>query len=160
MFLGCIRLTLDMDWASQKSERARIKRRQWLWGWAAGVTVLTEAVTLQLRFGQGRTAVEFNKTAPLLLQIHHMFWAVPLFMLLPLCWRKPRLSGSLLGIGIGFILSDLAHHFARANCSTMCPRRTVCGLSTPRFRETDRRHSFATRSILPLLCGHTGWHWP
>ena len=107
-------------------DRRVLLRRQWLWGWAAAVTVLTEAVTLYLRFEQGRTAVEFNKTAPLLLQIHHMFWSLPLFLLLPLCWRCPRTSGTLLGIGVGFILSDLAHHFA----------------------------------ILPVLCGHTGWHWP
>ena len=30
------------------------------------------------------SATEFNATAPLLLQIHHMFWSVPLLLVLPL----------------------------------------------------------------------------
>lgn len=80
---------------------------------ASGIatTVLTEAITLWLRFGTGRTAAEFNRTAPLLLQIHHMFWSLPLLLALPLCWRRAKLSGTLLGIALGFIASDLLHHF-------------------------------------------------
>ena len=80
-------------------------------GWAIISTVLVEAVTLYLRFRGGITATEFNKTAPLLLQIHHMFWSLPLLVIVPLVWRKPKLSGALLGIACGLILSDLLHHF-------------------------------------------------
>jgi len=40
-----------------------------------------------------------------------MFWSVPLLLIVPLVWRKTRLSGTLLGIAAGLILSDLLHHF-------------------------------------------------
>jgi hypothetical protein len=86
-------------------------RKRWAIAWAVVVTLGVEAITLYLRFGRQQTAAEFNKTAPLLLQIHHMFWSVPLFAILPFCWRRPKGSGALLGIAVGFILSDLAHHF-------------------------------------------------
>jgi hypothetical protein len=79
--------------------------------WGATSTVLVEGITLYLRFRSGVTAGEFNQTAPLLLQIHHMFWSVPLLLIVPFVWRKPRLSGAMLGLALGFILSDLLHHF-------------------------------------------------
>jgi hypothetical protein len=91
--------------------RADRARRQWLWFWAIAVTVFVEGVTLYLRFGLQRTATEFNRTAPLLLQIHHAFWAVPLLVVLPLVWNWPRASGCLAGVSAGFVVSDLAHHF-------------------------------------------------
>jgi hypothetical protein len=96
--------------SSSPAEIELVRRRC---GWSTGVvvTVLTEAVTLYLRFGLQRTAVEFNRTAPLLLQIHHMFWAVPLLPLIALVWRRPGLGGALCGIAWGFVISDLAHHF-------------------------------------------------
>ena len=78
--------------------------------WTIAVTLVAEAVTVHLRFGRGETATEFNKTAPLLLQIHHMFWGVPLLLVLPLVWRKPRLSGGLLGVALGLAISDVVHH--------------------------------------------------
>ena len=65
-------------------------------------TVLAEAATLYLRFRSEITATEFNQTAPLLLQIHHMFWSVPLLVVVWLVWRNVRLSGALLGIALGF----------------------------------------------------------
>ena len=40
-----------------------------------------------------------------------MFLSIPLFLVVPLAWRKPRLSGVLLGIALGLIFSDLSHHF-------------------------------------------------
>lgn len=86
-------------------------RTRWMLSFAAASGLLVEVITLILRFGRGLTAVEFNKTVPLVLQIHHMFWSVPLFLVAPLFWRRPRLSGMLLGVGIGFIASDLIHHF-------------------------------------------------
>jgi len=73
-------------------------------------TVFVEIVTLCLRFHNGISAVEFNQTAPFLLQIHHMFWSVPLLLGVPLVWSKCRLSGALLGIAAGLIVSDLLHH--------------------------------------------------
>jgi hypothetical protein len=79
--------------------------------WGLAVTVLAEAITAYLRFHSGIAATEFNKTAPLLLQIHHMFWSLPLLVVVPLVWRKAGLSGALLGIACGLILSDLLHHF-------------------------------------------------
>jgi hypothetical protein len=78
--------------------------------WTIAVTAVAEAVTLYLRFGRGQTAADFNQTAPLLLQIHHMFWGVPLLLLLPFVWRKPRVSGILLGVALGLAISDLVHH--------------------------------------------------
>jgi hypothetical protein len=79
--------------------------------WSIVVTVLTEAVTVAIRFGNGTSAVEFNATAPLLLQIHHMFWSVPLLVTVWFLWRWPKLSGALLGVSLGLIASDLLHHF-------------------------------------------------
>ena len=79
--------------------------------WTVVSTILIEALTIYLRFGRGVNASEFNKTAPLLLQIHHMFYSIPLLLVVPFLWRKPRLSSALLGIALGLILSDLSHHF-------------------------------------------------
>lgn len=86
------------------------QRKRFALVWAASVTLVVEAVTLFLRFGSGMTAAEFNQQAPLPLQLHHMFWSVPLLVVVPLVWRRPRLSGALLGIAMGLILSDLIHH--------------------------------------------------
>jgi hypothetical protein len=80
-------------------------------GWTVGVAILVEGITLYLRFARGIAATEFNEGAPLLLQIHHMFWCIPLFLAALLFWRCPRASGAILGAGCGFVLSDLAHHF-------------------------------------------------
>jgi hypothetical protein len=79
--------------------------------WCLATTVVAEAITLWLRFGRGMEATEFNRTAPLLLQIHHMFWSLPLLAVLPLFLRRPRIAAGLLGIALGLILSDLMHHF-------------------------------------------------
>jgi hypothetical protein len=86
-------------------------RRSYVIRWTIASTLLVEAVTIYLRFRSGIHAAEFNKTAPLLLQIHHMFWSIPLLAAVPLVWRKPRLSGAMVGIAVGLILSDLLHHF-------------------------------------------------
>lgn len=73
-------------------------------------TGVTELITLYLRFGRGATAAEFNQSAPLLLQIHHMFWSAPLFVAAAVFWKLPKASGAL--AGVGFVASDLMHHFA------------------------------------------------
>jgi hypothetical protein len=80
---------------------------------AAGVvcTILTELVTLWLRFGLGATAAEFNRTAPLVLQMHHMFWSIPLLAAAAFFRGKPGTSSALRGIAAGFVASDLLHHF-------------------------------------------------
>lgn len=80
--------------------------------WGLFVTVGVELVTVYLRFRSGGiSTVEFNRTAPVLLQIHHMFWAVPLLFVVPFVWKKPRVCGAFLGFSIGFVPSDLMHHF-------------------------------------------------
>src|SRR5215469_10953268 len=96
---------------SDNAAGTRQRRTRWIIVLAVAVTLLTEAITLYLRFGRGQTAVDFNKTAPFLLQIHHMFWSVPLLIVLPVLWRWPRLSGVVAGTAIGFIVGDLLHHF-------------------------------------------------
>ena len=78
--------------------------------WTVAVTVVAESVTLYLRFVRGETATEFNKTAPMLFQVHHMFWGVPLLLVLPFIWRRPRMAGALLGVALGLVISDLVHH--------------------------------------------------
>ena len=40
-----------------------------------------------------------------------MFYSIPLLLVVPFLWGKPGLSGALLGIALGLILSDLSHHF-------------------------------------------------
>jgi hypothetical protein len=80
-------------------------------GWTVGVTLVAEAITAYLRFGTGVSATEFNTTAPLPLQIHHMFWCIPFFLTAPFVWRFPRASGTITGIGCGLVISDLIHHF-------------------------------------------------
>jgi hypothetical protein len=86
-------------------------RRRWTIRWGVASTLLIEGATIAIRFISGVSAVEFNKTAPLWQQIHHMFWCVPLLVIVPFVWRRPRICGALLGLSIGLVLSDLAHHF-------------------------------------------------
>ena len=97
--------------SEQAVDQTTATRYRSILGWTIGTTLVAEGVTLYLRFRTGISAVEFNATAPLVLQIHHMFWCIPLFLVTPLFWRLPRASGAILGIGCGFVLSDLAHHF-------------------------------------------------
>ncbi|MCA9246634.1 MAG: hypothetical protein KDA42_05945 [Planctomycetales bacterium] len=90
--------------------RDELRRQMTLYA-TIGTTVVVEAITIALRFGAGADAVSFNKSAPLLLQIHHMFWSIPILVALPLTWRRSQLSGLLLGVALGFVFSDLLHHF-------------------------------------------------
>lgn len=79
--------------------------------WCLASTALVELVTLYLRFALGATAIEFNRTAPILLQMHHMFWSIPLLLLAAICRPMPRTSTVLRGIAAGLVASDLLHHF-------------------------------------------------
>jgi hypothetical protein len=87
-------------------------RQRAIVAWTLAIGLLTEAATVALRFGGSLSAAQFNAASPpLLLQIHHALWSIPLLACVPFLWRWPRLSGALLGISFGLILSDLAHHF-------------------------------------------------
>ena len=77
------------------------RRRPAIILWTVASTILIEALTIYLRFGRGVTAAEFNKTAPLLLQIHHMFYSIPLLLAVLFLWRRPRLSSAALGHRLG-----------------------------------------------------------
>lgn len=79
--------------------------------WSAVFTLVGEAIAVALRQAMGITAVEFNRTAPLWLQVHHMFWSVPLLALAWVAQRWPRPAGMLAAVGVGCIASDLLHHF-------------------------------------------------
>lgn len=73
------------------------------------LTAVFELITLAIRFSTGTTAVEFNETAPFVLQIHHMFWSVPVFAV---AWfvREKAAGVWLTGAGIALVASDLVHH--------------------------------------------------
>ncbi|HEY2147648.1 MAG TPA: hypothetical protein VGH32_06905 [Pirellulales bacterium] len=88
-----------------------VEPRRRLIYWAVAVAVVVETITLWLRFGRGMQASEFNKTAPLVLRIHHMFWAAPLLFIAPFLMHRQRIFDALVGISVGLIASDLAHHF-------------------------------------------------
>jgi hypothetical protein len=103
--------TANASSATPRSRSTSSARRRALLEWGGACTVATEVITLYLRFRHGATAVEFNRTAPLLLQIHHLFWSIPAFMVAVAVWKRPKLSGALAGIAVGFIVSDLLHHF-------------------------------------------------
>jgi hypothetical protein len=100
----------NTKWSGQAVDQTRAIRYRAGVAWALATTVVVEGVTLYLRFAAHVTAVEFNTTAPLLLQIHHMFWSIPLFLVATFFWRLPRTSGAILGIASGLVLSDLMHH--------------------------------------------------
>jgi hypothetical protein len=75
-------------------------------------TVIVEAVTVLTRLITGMSAADFNaKDPPLILQIHHMVWSIPLFLIALLFYRKRSVCQVLVGLGIGLILSDLMQHF-------------------------------------------------
>jgi len=80
--------------------------------WSLAVTVVFEAVTVLARIVFDQSAAEFNATnPPLLMQIHHMFWSVPLLIVAACLWRRKLVRSRLLGAALGLILSDLIHHF-------------------------------------------------
>lgn len=80
--------------------------------WALASTLLCEAITIAARLATGTSAAEFCRgNPPLLLQVHHMFWSLPLVAVVPLVWRHRRLSSGLLGVSFGLVASDVLHHF-------------------------------------------------
>jgi hypothetical protein len=95
---------------STETLRDRLDRRVMLVAGAA-FAVIGEAVTLAVRFGLNVAAEEFNKTAPLVLQIHHMFWAIPLVAVAGLARSWPRVASWLCALALACVVSDLVHHF-------------------------------------------------
>ena len=88
-----------------------MNRNHVFWG-AVAVTVVAELITIGCRVLLGQSAAEFNQTdPPLILQIHHMFWSVPLIGLgllgLVFKWKTEWIWA----LVIGLIASDLLHHF-------------------------------------------------
>lgn len=76
-------------------------------------TVLFEAVTIACRIVTGHSAAEFNRTnPPLLLQVNHMFWSLPLFAAAFFLRRRPLAFAVLLALACSLVASDLVHHFA------------------------------------------------
>src|SRR5262245_1519448 len=88
---------------------SRISWRQ-LMVWSVAMTVVAESVTLALRFFGGITALQLNQSAPLFVQIHHMFWSVPLMGVAIVLRARPRAVIWLSAMAIACVLSDLAHH--------------------------------------------------
>lgn len=90
---------------------ARVRSRNILLAWTVVLAIVMELVTCWLRFGRQISATEFNQTAPLVLQIHHMFWSLPIFAVAWAVRRFPKTSRFLTALGLACIVSDLAHHF-------------------------------------------------
>ncbi|MEZ6058752.1 MAG: hypothetical protein R3C19_00150 [Planctomycetaceae bacterium] len=77
------------------------------------LTLTFEAITIVARITAGQSAAEWLEETrpPLLLQIHHMFWSVPLILLALLLSSRPRIAIVLWSVSLALILSDLMHHF-------------------------------------------------
>jgi hypothetical protein len=84
--------------------------RRWLC-WTALFTLVGEGLTLAMRFGGGMTATEFNEHAPFLLQIHHLFWGVPLLAAAWLTRRWKAVAATLAALAVACVASDVLHHF-------------------------------------------------
>ncbi|NNJ27058.1 hypothetical protein [Alienimonas chondri] len=77
-------------------------------------TTLFEGLTIAGRLLSGGSAAEWiEKTEPpLWLQVHHMFWAIPVAAIAWAAWERfPRVGAALGGIAMGLVASDLLHHF-------------------------------------------------
>jgi len=102
------------DNAKQTAPNALVGwRRYRSFYWSAGVvTLVLETATILARVLSGQSAAEFNRAAnpPLLLKMHHLFWAVPL-LLVGLALRRTRRAWGVFGVAAGFVASDLIHHF-------------------------------------------------
>ncbi len=81
--------------------------------WCVAVTVIGEAITIVARLVSGTSAAEHiaRTNPPLILQIHHMFWAIPLLIWAALIRKNRLLRSRVVGLALGVALSDLVHHF-------------------------------------------------
>ena len=87
-------------------------RQRSFWLGVVGLTVLMELVTAAMRLTAGQSAAEYIAASqpPWIMQIHHMFWSVPLIVL-ALVVPKPPVVRWLWMISLALIVSDLCHHF-------------------------------------------------
>lgn len=92
--------------------RLAIFQEQSFWRATVGLAVAMELVTIALRIIYGQSAAEHIAAThpPLLLQLHHMFWAVP-FVIVGLVVSDRGCSMAMWSISLGLIISDLSHHF-------------------------------------------------
>jgi hypothetical protein len=88
-------------------------RRKMAVGWAIAATLIVETVAMVLRFGFGLKSRDvLNEHVPALIHIHHMYVGFAMLLALPWVWRLPRVSGPILGLAVGLIVSGALHHFA------------------------------------------------
>ncbi len=94
-----------------KENKGRIRPRAVLLRGAV-LTALMEGVTLFVRFGLELSAAEYIEKSdpPLLLQMHHFFWALPLLAVAALLRFRGRSALWLLAAAFGLMASDLLHH--------------------------------------------------
>jgi hypothetical protein len=80
--------------------------------WCLAVTFAVETLTIICRLLSGSSAAQFQAAhpLPLLFRIHHMFWGLVPLIVAAFFWRRPKLSGILIGLGLGLIFSDAIHH--------------------------------------------------
>jgi hypothetical protein len=78
---------------------------------AVAATLVLEGATILARVLSGHSAAEFNAAVdpPLLLKMHHMFWALPVG--LAAAWTQGRRSScALWALAMALVASDLLHH--------------------------------------------------
>lgn len=89
-----------------------MNRQRSFWLEVVGLTALMELVTVAMRLTAGQSAAEYIAASqpPWIMQIHHMFWSVPLIVL-ALVVRTTTVTRRLWMISLSLIVSDLCHHF-------------------------------------------------
>jgi len=77
------------------------------------LTTAFELATIAARYFGTMSAQEYiDKYQPhILVQIHHMFWSLPLIIIGLLLYRYKTTFNIIMAISAAFIFSDLRHHF-------------------------------------------------
>lgn len=78
---------------------------------ALAATLALEVATILARVISGHSAAEFNAAVdpPLLVKMHHMFWALPVG--LAAAWTTGRRASCVLwALAMALVASDLLHH--------------------------------------------------
>jgi hypothetical protein len=88
-------------------------RSKTFWLWCLATTVVAEFTTAGCRVYFDQSAAEFNTAAnpPLVVKMHHMFWAIPLVLTGLVLLKRREVARSVFGASAGLVLSDLVHHF-------------------------------------------------
>lgn len=94
-------------------EQPHVLRSKRFWAWCLVVTIAAELITIGCRIYFGQSAAAFNAAVdpPLIVKMHHMFWAIPMVLVGFVFLNKPNVAHSILGASAGLVLSDLVHHF-------------------------------------------------